>query len=88
MYIPIPVEEWIAALPIVRQKAIEARGKELIAKVRRRMTPAELRKGRKISQATVAEALESARCRFRGLRSGRTRGCRRCSGLWRRWADN
>jgi len=53
----ISVDDWIATLPIERQKAIEARGKELIAKVQRRMTLAELRKGRKISQATVAEAL-------------------------------
>jgi transcriptional regulator with XRE-family HTH domain len=53
----ISVDDWIATLPIERQKAIEARGKELIAKVERRMTLAELRKGRKISQATVAEAL-------------------------------
>jgi DNA-binding XRE family transcriptional regulator len=53
----ISVDEWIAKLPIERQKAIEAKGKELIAKVRRRMTLAELRKERKISQATVAEAL-------------------------------
>jgi DNA-binding XRE family transcriptional regulator len=53
----ISVDEWIATLPIERQRAIEARGKELIAKVRRRMTLAELRKGRKISQATVAQAL-------------------------------
>jgi transcriptional regulator with XRE-family HTH domain len=53
----ISVDDWIATLPIARQKAIEARGKELIAKVERRMTLAELRKGRKISQATVAEAL-------------------------------
>jgi len=51
------VDDWIATLPIERQKAIEARGKELIAKVERRMTLAELRKRRKISQATVAEAL-------------------------------
>jgi len=53
----ISVDDWIATLPIERQRAIEARGKELIAKVQRRMTLAELRKGRKISQATVAEAL-------------------------------
>ncbi len=51
------VDDWIATLPIERQKSIEARGKELIARVERRMTLAELRKGRKISQATVAEAL-------------------------------
>jgi len=53
----VSVDDWIATLPKERQKAIEARGKELIAKVRRRMTLAELRKGRKISQATVAAAL-------------------------------
>jgi predicted transcriptional regulator len=57
MYRPIPVEEIIAAMPRKRQEAIAKRGAELVAKVRRRMTLAELRKGRKISQATVAEAL-------------------------------
>jgi DNA-binding XRE family transcriptional regulator len=57
MYRPIPVEEIIAAMPKKRQEAIAARGAELVAKVRRRMTLAELRKGRKISQATVADAL-------------------------------
>jgi transcriptional regulator with XRE-family HTH domain len=57
MYRPIPVEEVIAAMPRKRQEAIAKRGAELLAKVRRRMTLAELRKGRKISQATVAEAL-------------------------------
>ena len=51
------VDDWIATLPIERQRAIEKRGAELVAKVERRMTLAELRKGRKISQATVAEAL-------------------------------
>jgi transcriptional regulator with XRE-family HTH domain len=44
-------------MPRKRQEAIAKRGAELVAKVRRRMTLAELRKGRKISQATVAEAL-------------------------------
>src|ERR1700678_2430167 len=57
MYRPIPVEEVIAAMPKKRQEAIAKRGAELLAKVERRMTLAELRKGRKISQATVAEAL-------------------------------
>lgn len=57
MYRPIPLEEVIAALPLDEQKAIAKRGAELVAKVKRRMTLAELRKGRKISQATVAEAL-------------------------------
>lgn len=57
MYRPIPLEEVIAAMPKQRQEAIAARGAELVATVKRRMTLAELRKGRKISQATVAEAL-------------------------------
>jgi transcriptional regulator with XRE-family HTH domain len=57
MYRPIPLEEVIAAMPKKRQEAIAKRGAELVAKVQRRMTLAELRKGRKISQATVAEAL-------------------------------
>ena len=51
------VDDWIATLPIERQNAIAKKSAELIAKVERRMTLAELRKGRKISQATVAEAL-------------------------------
>jgi DNA-binding XRE family transcriptional regulator len=49
--------EVMAALPRERRKAIELRGAELLAEVKRRMTLGELRKGRKISQATVAEAL-------------------------------
>jgi len=53
----IPVEDVIAALPKDRQLAIEARGNELLAKVERRMTLSEVRKGRKISQAKMAEAL-------------------------------
>jgi transcriptional regulator with XRE-family HTH domain len=57
MYRPIPLEEVIAAMPIDEQEAVAKRGAELVAKVRRRMTLAELRKGRKISQATVADAL-------------------------------
>jgi DNA-binding XRE family transcriptional regulator len=57
MYRPIRVEEVIAAMPKKRQEAIATRGAELVAKAMRRMTLAELRKGRKISQATVAEAL-------------------------------
>jgi predicted transcriptional regulator len=53
----ISVDEVMAALPEKRRKAIEARGAELLAKVERRMTLAEMRKGQKISQAAVAEAL-------------------------------
>lgn len=57
MYRPIPVEEVIARLPLDEQEAIAKRGAELLAKLERRMTLAALRKERKISQATVAEAL-------------------------------
>jgi len=57
MYRAIPVEEVIAAMPKKQQEAIAKRGAELVAKVKRRMARAELRKGREISQATVAEAL-------------------------------
>jgi DNA-binding XRE family transcriptional regulator len=53
----IAVEDVIAALPKERQKVIEARGRQLLARVARRMTLAEVRKGRKISQAKMAEAL-------------------------------
>ena len=53
----VSVDEVIASLPKERQKAIAARGHELLAKVQRRMTLSELRKGRKISQAKMAEAL-------------------------------
>jgi len=53
----VSVDEVMAALPEEERKRIEARGAELVAKIRRRMTLAELRKGRKISQATVAETL-------------------------------
>jgi predicted XRE-type DNA-binding protein len=53
----IAVEDVIASLPKKRQEAIEARGNELLARVQRRMTLGEMRKGRKISQAKMAEAL-------------------------------
>ena len=53
----VAVEDVIAALPTKRREAIEARGNELLAKVARRMTLGEVRKGRKISQAKIAEAL-------------------------------
>src|SRR5664280_2102487 len=53
----ISVEEVFASLPKDRQAAIEARGAELLAKVDQRMTLGELRKGRKLSQAKMAEAL-------------------------------
>jgi predicted XRE-type DNA-binding protein len=53
----IAVEDVIASLPKERQAAIAARGAELLAKVERRMTLSELRKGRKLSQAKIAVAL-------------------------------
>jgi DNA-binding XRE family transcriptional regulator len=56
-YTPISVDDVIAALPKKRREAIEARGNELLAKVKRRMTLAEIRKGRKVSQAAMAEVL-------------------------------
>lgn len=53
----IAVNDVIASLPKERQNKIAARGNELLAKVQRRMTLSEMRKGRKISQAKMAKAL-------------------------------
>ena len=53
----VSVDELMAALPEKRRKAIEARGAELLARIDRRMTLKELRKGQNISQTTVADAL-------------------------------
>ena len=53
----ISVDEVMAALPKARQKAIMARGRELLAAVDRRVTLGELRRERNISQTAVAEAL-------------------------------
>ena len=53
----VSVEDVIAELPRRRRTAIEARGKELLAKVARRMTLGEVRKERRITQARMAEAL-------------------------------
>jgi predicted XRE-type DNA-binding protein len=53
----VSVEDVMTALPKDRRKAIEAKGAALLARVEKRMTLAEVRKGRQISQATVAEAL-------------------------------
>jgi len=50
-------EDVLAAMPEKRRKAIEARGAEILAKIDRRMTLAEMRKGQKISQAALAEKL-------------------------------
>jgi predicted transcriptional regulator len=53
----VNVDDLMAALPEKRRKAIEARGAELLARIDRRMTLKELRKGQNISQTTVADAL-------------------------------
>jgi transcriptional regulator with XRE-family HTH domain len=53
----IAVEDVMASLPKDRRKAIEARGAELLAKVKQRMTLGELRKGRDLSQAEMADTL-------------------------------
>lgn len=53
----VSLEDVLAALPELRRKKIEARGAKLIAKIDRRMTLAEIRKGQKISQAALAETL-------------------------------
>jgi DNA-binding XRE family transcriptional regulator len=53
----VSLEEVLASLPDEERKLVEARGAELIARVRRRMTLAEMRKGQKITQAALAEKL-------------------------------
>ena len=53
----IAVDDVIASLPKERQKKIAARGNELLEGVQRRMTLSQIRKGRKISPAKMAEAL-------------------------------
>ena len=53
----VSVEDVMDALPKDRRRAVEKRGAELLAKVEQRLTLAELRKGRKLSQAKMAEAL-------------------------------
>jgi predicted transcriptional regulator len=53
----VSVDDVISSLPKERQRAIAARGDELLAKVKQRMTLSEMRKKRKISQAKMAEAL-------------------------------
>lgn len=51
------LDDVLAALPEEERKLVEARGAELIARERRRMTLAEMRKGQKITQAALAETL-------------------------------
>lgn len=53
----VSLDDVLAAMPEKRRKAIEARGAELLAKIERRMTLAEMRKGQKITQAALAEKL-------------------------------
>lgn len=53
----IAVDDVIAALPKKRQKAIEARGRELLEQVGRRMTLADIRKARKVTQTDIAKEL-------------------------------
>jgi len=53
----VSLEDVLAALPEEERKRIEARGAELVAKIRRRMTLAEMRKGQKMTQAALAEKL-------------------------------
>jgi predicted transcriptional regulator len=53
----LSLEDVLVAMPEKRRKAIEARGAEILAKIDRRMTLAEMRKGQKISQAALAETL-------------------------------
>jgi hypothetical protein len=57
----VSLEDVLAAMPEERRKEIEARGAELIARVRRRMTLAKIRKGQKISKAALAEVLGISR---------------------------
>jgi predicted transcriptional regulator len=56
-YKTIPFEDVMSALPAKRRKAIEAKGRELLEKIDRRASLAELRKSRKISQAKLADVL-------------------------------
>jgi len=53
----LSLEDVLDAMPEEERKLVEARGAELIAKIRRRMTLAEMRKGQKITQAALAEKL-------------------------------
>lgn len=57
MYKTVPLEQVMAALPAKRRKAIEAKGQQLLEKIDRHATLAEIRKSRKISQAKLAETL-------------------------------
>ena len=56
-YKTIPFEDVMSTLPAKRRKAIEARGRELLEKIDRRATLAEIRKSRRISQAKLADVM-------------------------------
>jgi predicted transcriptional regulator len=56
-YRTIPLEDVMSALPAKRRKAIETKGEELLEKIDRRATLAEMRKSRRISQAMLADVL-------------------------------
>jgi DNA-binding XRE family transcriptional regulator len=53
----ISLDEVMASWPKERRELVEAMGAELAAKIRERMTLAELRRSRKLSQSKMAEAL-------------------------------
>jgi DNA-binding Xre family transcriptional regulator len=57
MYKPIPLEDVMNSLEPGERKVIEARGKQILARIDRRATLAEMRKDRKISQAKLAEMI-------------------------------
>lgn len=56
-YKPISLEEVMSAVSAKRRTAIEAKGRSLLEKIDRRVTLAEMRKNRNISQAKLANAL-------------------------------
>lgn len=51
------LDEVMESLPAERRARIEEKGRELLARIERRATLAELRKSRKVSQAALAETL-------------------------------
>jgi len=57
MYKPVLLDEVMAALPAKRRVKVEAKGRELLKKIDRRATLKEMRKARRISQTTLAEAI-------------------------------
>jgi len=84
----ISVDDVTAALPRKRQDAIRARGNELLARVARRMTLAEMRKGRKITQAKMAEVLGIGQMQISRLERRKDRAFLRCTRRSRPWGDS